>query len=58
MPPRPSLPGRQAVATSIARARRYSTGFLLKPGLYDIDADHGQIRVFDGKAHTFAVRRQ
>ena len=23
---------------------------LLKPGLYDIDADHGQIRVFDGKA--------
>ena len=23
---------------------------LLKPGLYDIDANHGQIRVFDGKA--------
>jgi len=31
---------------------------LLKPGLYDIDADHGQIRVFDGKALVQANGRQ
>jgi hypothetical protein len=31
---------------------------LLKPGLYDIDADHGQIRVFDGKAVVQTNGRQ
>jgi hypothetical protein len=31
---------------------------LLKAGLYDIDADHGQIRVFDGKAVVQANGRQ
>jgi len=31
---------------------------LLKPGLYDIDADHGQIRVFDGKAVVQTNDRQ
>ena len=31
---------------------------LLKPGLYDFDADHGQIRVFDGKAVVQTNGRQ
>jgi hypothetical protein len=31
---------------------------LRKPGLYDIDADHGQIRVFDGKAVVQTNGRQ
>jgi hypothetical protein len=31
---------------------------LLKPGLYDIDADRGQIRVFDGKAVVQTNGRQ
>jgi hypothetical protein len=35
-----------------------SSAQLLKPGLYDIDADHGQIRVFDGKAVVQANGKQ
>ena len=31
---------------------------LLKPGLYDFDADHGLIRVFDGKATVYFGGRQ
>jgi hypothetical protein len=38
-------------------ARSASTR-LLKPGLYDLEADRGQIRVFDGKAVVKAGERR